>query len=181
MSLPCRRFLNLPLKSITTTATSKTTVTTRTGVPEIVQNSQLITAASGRLLSTLASTSYTTTTGKTTSTTASTQNSQLITAASGRLLSTLASTSYTTTTGKTTSTTASTQVWKNQSFTISQPDSSSFIGTGLRPFFEYRDLGIEGGTKGKYGAHVIRAVPGVESEPKWHVHELEFQMVYVLK
>lgn len=52
---------------------------------------------------------------------------------------------------------------------------------GLRPFFTYRDLGIRGATGGGYGAHVVRAVPGVQAEPLWHTHSLAFQMVFVLK
>jgi quercetin dioxygenase-like cupin family protein len=57
---------------------------------------------------------------------------------------------------------------------------SGFEG-GLRAFFEYRDLGIREATRGAFGAHVIRAVPGKHPEPKWHAHDLAFQMVYVLK
>lgn len=52
---------------------------------------------------------------------------------------------------------------------------------GLRGFFAYRDLGIRAATGGRVGAHVIRARPGRDAEPKWHSHELGFQMVYVLK
>ena len=52
---------------------------------------------------------------------------------------------------------------------------------GLRSFFEYRDLGIKSATSGKFVAHVIRAVPGKHTEPQWHTHNLEFQMVYILK
>ncbi len=74
-----------------------------------------------------------------------------------------------------------TQLWKNQAFTVSHADNSAFVGKGLRPFFEYRDLGIQGATDGKFGAHVIRAVPGMESPAAWHSHELDFQMVYVTK
>ncbi|MDF1728955.1 MAG: cupin domain-containing protein, partial [Sulfitobacter sp.] len=58
-------------------------------------------------------------------------------------------------------------------------DDGKFEGQGLRPFFEYRDLGIQQATGGRYGAHVIRAVPGMESPAAWHSHDLEFQMVYV--
>jgi len=71
-------------------------------------------------------------------------------------------------------------LWKNQSFTIAHADNGPFVG-GLRAFFEYRDLGIKDATKGKYGAHVIRAVPGMESPGGWHTHDLDFQMVYVTK
>ncbi|TCL08886.1 Cupin domain-containing protein [Shimia isoporae] len=74
-----------------------------------------------------------------------------------------------------------TQLWKNQAFTVSHADDSKFVGKGLRAFFEYRDLGIQDATKGKFGAHVIRAVPGMESPAAWHSHELDFQMVYVTK
>ena len=62
---------------------------------------------------------------------------------------------------------------KNQAFAIAHADEGRFEGAGLRPFFEYRDLGIAGATGGAYGAHVIRAVPGMESPGTWHVHDLE--------
>ncbi len=72
-------------------------------------------------------------------------------------------------------------IWKQQAFTVSHADQSAFAGAGLRPFFEYRELGIANATQGRFGAHVIRAVPGRESEAQWHTHDLEFQMVYVLQ
>jgi uncharacterized RmlC-like cupin family protein len=59
------------------------------------------------------------------------------------------------------------------------PDS--FRPDGLRPFFEYRKLGIEALTAGKVGAHVIRAKPGRHADAPRHTHTLEFQFVYVLK
>lgn len=74
-----------------------------------------------------------------------------------------------------------TQLYKNQAFTVAHADDGKFEGQGLRPFFEYRDLGIKDGTKGKFGAHVIRAVPGMESPAEWHSHDLDFQMVYITK
>lgn len=70
-------------------------------------------------------------------------------------------------------------VWSPSAFTISHADSGVFEGAGLRPFFEYRQLGISEATGGKHGAHVIRAVPGMESPGTWHTHKLDFQMVYV--
>jgi len=73
------------------------------------------------------------------------------------------------------------QLYQNQAFTICHADDGTFEGQGLRPFFEYRRLGISEATKGKFGAHVIRAVPEMESPGTWHTHELEFQMVYVTK
>lgn len=74
-----------------------------------------------------------------------------------------------------------TRLYKNQAFTISHADGSAFEGAGLRPFFEYRKLGIADATGGRFDAHVIRAVPGRSSEAKWHTHELDFQMVYVTR
>jgi len=54
---------------------------------------------------------------------------------------------------------------------------------GLRAAFEYRDLGISQATHGRYVAHVIRACHAIEPDagtgPHWH--EVDFQMVYVLK
>ena len=74
-----------------------------------------------------------------------------------------------------------TQLWKNQAFTVVHADDGKFVGAGLRAFFEYRDLGIRDATKGKFGAHVIRAVPGLESPGAWHSHDLDFQMVYITR
>lgn len=73
-----------------------------------------------------------------------------------------------------------TQLWKGQAFTICHADDGPFDG-GLRAFFEYRGLGIAEATQGKFGAHVIRAVPGRHAEGAWHTHDLDFQMVYVTR
>ncbi len=53
---------------------------------------------------------------------------------------------------------------------------------GLREIFEYRDLGIEAGTKGDFVAHLIRhnGKKVADEVQKWHVHECNFQFVYVL-
>src|ERR1700733_9993192 len=59
--------------------------------------------------------------------------------------------------------------------------ADSFKPDGLRPFFEYRTLGIEKLTGGKVGAHVIRAKPGLHADAPRHTHTLDFQFVYVLK
>ena len=72
------------------------------------------------------------------------------------------------------------QMWKGQAFTIQHADEKAFDG-GLRAFFEYRNLGIDGATGGRYGANVIRAVPGRHAEGAWHTHDLDFQFVYVLQ
>ena len=52
---------------------------------------------------------------------------------------------------------------------------------GLRPHFEYRDLGIETVTEGKVLVQVIRARQPCDGPGDEHVHHLDFQMVYVLK
>jgi uncharacterized RmlC-like cupin family protein len=66
-------------------------------------------------------------------------------------------------------------------FSVSHTDSSRFEDDGLRPFFQYRDLGIRDATNGAILAHVIRAKPGMHAKPERHHHEVQFQMVYVLK
>ena len=73
------------------------------------------------------------------------------------------------------------QMWKGQAFTAAHADDGKFEGQGLRAFFEYRQLGIAEATGGKFGAHVIRAVPGRHSEAAWHTHDLDFQMIYVTR
>ena len=52
---------------------------------------------------------------------------------------------------------------------------------GLRAFFEYRDLGIRQATEGRVVAHVIRAAGGTEFSGQPHLHDTQFQLVYVLK
>jgi len=52
---------------------------------------------------------------------------------------------------------------------------------GLRAFFEYRDLGIKQATDGRVVAHVIRATGSSELSSQPHLHETQFQFVYVLK
>lgn len=66
-------------------------------------------------------------------------------------------------------------------FSVSHLETSEFRDDGLRPFFQYRDLGIRDATNGAVVAHVIRAKPGAPVRPERHHHEVEFQMVYVLK
>jgi quercetin dioxygenase-like cupin family protein len=53
---------------------------------------------------------------------------------------------------------------------------------GLREIFEYRDLGFTASTNGDYVAHVIRhnGKKQADQVQKWHVHDCNFQFVYVL-
>ncbi len=56
---------------------------------------------------------------------------------------------------------------------------------GLRDFFEYRDLGIADASSGQFKAHVIRVKDGGDTSELHstglHRHELDFQMIYILK
>jgi hypothetical protein len=69
-----------------------------------------------------------------------------------------------------------------QKFTVSHHRENDFE-SGLRRYAKYRDLGIAHATNGMVRAHVIRFVPPCRPEEvsKRHYHDVEFQMVYVLK
>jgi uncharacterized RmlC-like cupin family protein len=69
-----------------------------------------------------------------------------------------------------------------QAFTVSHLKESDFKSDGLRPYALYRDLGIAAATAGLCQAHVIRFVPPcTDAVRKRHVHQVELQLVYVLK
>jgi quercetin dioxygenase-like cupin family protein len=69
-----------------------------------------------------------------------------------------------------------------QKFTFSHHREEDF-DQGLRSYAKYRDLGIAPATGGMVQAHVIRMIPPFRPEEvsKQHYHDVEFQMVYVLK
>ncbi len=69
-----------------------------------------------------------------------------------------------------------------QAFTASHHREEDFK-EGLRRYAKYRDLGISRATSGMVQAHVIRFVPPCRPEEvsKRHYHDVDFQMVYVLK
>ncbi len=54
---------------------------------------------------------------------------------------------------------------------------------GLRRYAQYRDLGIVAATSGMVRAHVIKMIPPCDPAEvsKRHFHDVEFQMIYVLK
>ena len=69
-----------------------------------------------------------------------------------------------------------------QVFTVSHLNEADFKADGLRPYAQYRDLGIAAATAGLCQAHVIRMIPPCTEEVrKRHVHQTELQLVYVLK
>jgi quercetin dioxygenase-like cupin family protein len=71
---------------------------------------------------------------------------------------------------------------KPQRFAVSHARDAAFDG-GLRRYAKYRDLGFAAATDGLVQAHVIRFVPPFRPEEAStpHFHEVDFQMVYVLK
>ncbi|MFL5060827.1 MAG: cupin domain-containing protein [Xanthobacteraceae bacterium] len=71
---------------------------------------------------------------------------------------------------------------RKQAFTVSHLEEEDFA-LGLRRYAKYRDLGMAKATGGMVQAHVIRFVPPCEPQEvsKLHYHEVDFQMVYVLK
>ena len=78
--------------------------------------------------------------------------------------------------------TARRQTKLRQRFVVSHHREEDFEG-GLRRYAKYRDLGIAQATNGMVQAHVIRFVPPCRPEEvsKRHYHDVDFQMVYVLK
>lgn len=70
-----------------------------------------------------------------------------------------------------------------QNFTVSHWREDDFRTNGLRSYAKYRDLGLSRATHGMVQAHVIRLLPPFRREEvsKRHYHDVEFQMVYVLK
>src|ERR1700733_8081264 len=70
-----------------------------------------------------------------------------------------------------------------QRIAISHYRDEDFKADGLRAYAHYRDLGVVAASQGVARAHVIRLIgPCNPAEvSKLHFHDVEFQMVYVLK
>ena len=70
-----------------------------------------------------------------------------------------------------------------QRIAISHYRDEDFQANGLRAYAQYRDLGIADATHGLAQAHVIRLIGPCDPKEvsKLHFHDVEFQMVYVLK
>lgn len=71
---------------------------------------------------------------------------------------------------------------RKQAFIVSHHKPNAFE-QGLRRYAQYRDLGIAAATKGLARAHVIKMIPPCDPAEvsKRHFHDVDFQMVYVLK
>jgi hypothetical protein len=78
---------------------------------------------------------------------------------------------------------AKTRARPKQRIAISHYRDEDFKADGLRTYAHYRDLGIAAASHGLAQAHVIRLIgPCNPAEvSKLHFHDVEFQMVYVLK
>jgi quercetin dioxygenase-like cupin family protein len=72
---------------------------------------------------------------------------------------------------------------RSHKFVVSHLRTEDFKSDGLRTYAQYRDLGIKDATNGMAVAHVIRFVGACDPKvvSKEHLHEAEFQMIYVLK
>ena len=70
-----------------------------------------------------------------------------------------------------------------QKVAVSHHREEDFKADGLRAYAQYRDLGIFDATGGMARAHVIRLMGPCNPEEvsKLHFHDVDFQMVYVLK
>jgi mannose-6-phosphate isomerase-like protein (cupin superfamily) len=70
-----------------------------------------------------------------------------------------------------------------QRISISHHREEDFKADGLRAYAKYRDLGIADASQGLARAHVIRLIGPCNPDEvsKLHFHDVDFQMVYVLK
>jgi len=70
-----------------------------------------------------------------------------------------------------------------QRVAISHHRDEDFKADGLRAYAKYRDLGVADASQGLARAHVIRLIGPCNPDEvsKLHFHDVDFQMVYVLK
>jgi hypothetical protein len=70
-----------------------------------------------------------------------------------------------------------------QRIAVSHYRDEDFKADGLRAYAHYRDLGIAAASNGLAQAHVIRLIGPCDPQEvsKLHFHDVDFQMVYVLK
>ena len=68
-----------------------------------------------------------------------------------------------------------------EAFDYTAFQDTAFMPHGLRPFMQYRDLGLRAATVGLMRAEHIRVTGQIDAKTGWHCHDLDFQYVYVLK
>jgi mannose-6-phosphate isomerase-like protein (cupin superfamily) len=78
---------------------------------------------------------------------------------------------------------AARRVRPKQRIAISHYRDEDFKADGLRAYAHYRDLGVAEASQGLARAHVIRLIGPCNPDQvsKLHFHDVDFQMVYVLK
>jgi uncharacterized RmlC-like cupin family protein len=66
---------------------------------------------------------------------------------------------------------------------LSRRDGASWTRTGLRPFLEYRDLGLAEATEGRIGGTIGRAIKKFEpgGGAKRHYHNTTFHFIFVMR
>lgn len=57
---------------------------------------------------------------------------------------------------------------------------TSFI-QGRRPFFKYRDLGVEAASNGRMRVNQSSSIAGMLESTGWHYHTVEMQFAYIMK
>ena len=75
------------------------------------------------------------------------------------------------------------RVRPKQRIAVSHHRDEDFKADGLRAYAKYRDLGVAEASQGLARAHVIRLIGPCDPDEvsKLHFHDVDFQMVYVLK
>ena len=75
------------------------------------------------------------------------------------------------------------RVRPKQRIAVSHHRDEDFKADGLRTYAKYRDLGVAEASQGLARAHVIRLIGPCDPTEvsKLHFHDVDFQMVYVLK
>ena len=66
---------------------------------------------------------------------------------------------------------------------LSRLDDTKWTQKGLRPFLEYRDLGLAEATEGRIGGTIGRAIKTFEpgGGAKRHTHDTTFHLIFVMR
>jgi uncharacterized RmlC-like cupin family protein len=66
---------------------------------------------------------------------------------------------------------------------LSRLESANWTRSGLRPFLEYRDLGLAEATEGRVGGTIGRAIKKFEpgGGAKRHYHDTSFHFIFVMR
>jgi quercetin dioxygenase-like cupin family protein len=73
------------------------------------------------------------------------------------------------------------QVRIAETFNFTPLRDSDFEMRGLRAYLQYRDLGLRQATAGLMRAEHIRSIGQPDATTGWHCHDLDFQLVFVVK